>query len=302
MSDELAAIEERPLTVADVRAQVNLIQEVMRTIMQDGQHYGKILGCGNKPTLLKPGAEKILVTFGLAVDPEVTDLSHDDIIRYRVKCRLITRNGRFVGAGLGECSSEEDKYKWRSAVSDAEYNATIETHKRIKYTRDNQIKQVRTNPFDLANTILKMAKKRAQIDATLTVTAASDIFTQDVEDMPEELLNKTDNRGHQQQNPLAQKTQTKSDGSIAVEGYIMETSEKSGEKNGKKWTLHGVNDGINWYNTFDKELSVLAKDAKERGDKVKITYKQGPKSKDLVSIESIPTEADNAPDAGEVFD
>jgi hypothetical protein len=34
-----------------------------------------------------------------------------------------------------------------------------------------------------------MAKKRAMVDATLTVTAASDIFTQDVEDMPEEIIN-----------------------------------------------------------------------------------------------------------------
>ena len=35
---------------------------------------------------------------------------------------------------------------------------------------------------DVYNTVLKMAKKRALVDATLTATAASDIFTQDVED------------------------------------------------------------------------------------------------------------------------
>ena len=35
-----------------------------------------------------------------------------------------------------------------------------------------------------------MAKKRALVDAVLTVTAASDIFTQDIEDIPEEILNK----------------------------------------------------------------------------------------------------------------
>jgi hypothetical protein len=47
--------------------------------------------------------------------------------------------------------------------------------------------QIRTEPADVANTVLKMAKKRAQIDLTLTATAASDIFTQDVEDIPDEL-------------------------------------------------------------------------------------------------------------------
>src|SRR5690606_20296729 len=49
------------------------------------------------------------------------------------------------------------------------------------------VKQVRTDPADVANTVLKMAKKRAQIDMTLTALAASDIFTQDIEDLPEEM-------------------------------------------------------------------------------------------------------------------
>ena len=34
----------------------------------------------------------------------------------------------------------------------------------------------------LANTVLKMAKKRAQVDAVLTVASLSEIFTQDMED------------------------------------------------------------------------------------------------------------------------
>ena len=39
------------------------------------------------------------------------------------------------------------------------------------------------NPADYYNTVLKMAKKRAHVDAMLTATAASDIFTQDLEDL-----------------------------------------------------------------------------------------------------------------------
>lgn len=185
---EVAVYEEKPLTVHDIREQINLIQEVMRTVMQEGQHYGKIPGAGDKPTLFKPGAEKIMSTFRLSADPEVVDLSHDDVIRYRVKVRLTTKSGIFFGAGLGECSSEEDKYKWRMAASDDEWEAMSETNRRIKYMRGIQLRQVRTNPYDLANTILKMAKKRALVDAVLTSTAASDIFTQDIEDMPEELF------------------------------------------------------------------------------------------------------------------
>jgi hypothetical protein len=43
--------------------QVALIQNVMRSVMKDGEHFGKIPGCGEKPSLLKPGAEKLCFTF-----------------------------------------------------------------------------------------------------------------------------------------------------------------------------------------------------------------------------------------------
>ena len=38
------------------------------------------------------------------------------------------------------------------------------------------------DPYTLVNTVLKMAKKRAQVDAALTVASLSEIFTQDLED------------------------------------------------------------------------------------------------------------------------
>ena len=52
-------------------------------------------------------------------------------------------------------------------------------------SRQQQLGRVEhDNPADYYNTALKMAKKRAQVDATLTVTAASDFFTQDLEPLP----------------------------------------------------------------------------------------------------------------------
>lgn len=177
----------RSLTAADVRAQVNLIQDVMKEVMQEGVHYGKIPGTNGK-SLWKAGAEKLMSTFRLAGDTEVEDLSRDSEIHYRVKVRLTSSSGAFIGAGIGECSSQEEKYAWRATVSPKEFEATPENRRRIKYKRDGEAKQVRTNPADVANTILKMAKKRAQVDAVITATAASDIFTQDIEDLPEEIV------------------------------------------------------------------------------------------------------------------
>lgn len=176
----------RSLTAVDIRHRVNTIQEVMTAVMKRDVHYGIIPGC-KKPSLYKPGSEVLLATFQIATSIHVTDLSTDDCIRYQV--RVIgthAPSGMLLGEGIGECSSNEEKYKWRKAYDD-EYSATAENRRRIKFGKYKD-KQVRTEPADVANTILKMAKKRAQIDMTLTTTGASDCFEQDVEDLPEEYL------------------------------------------------------------------------------------------------------------------
>jgi hypothetical protein len=59
------------------------------------------------------------------------------------------------------------------------------------------------NPADYYNTCLKMAKKRAHVDAILTATAASDIFTQDIEDMPE-VIPQVTHSGHSRQHQQTQ--------------------------------------------------------------------------------------------------
>ena len=186
------AVRVRPMSsqVAAVRNNINLIQEAMKATMKKDVHFGTIPGCP-KPSLYKAGAEVIMALFSLSTDPIVTDLSKDREIRYQVKVNITNRDGKFIGSGIGECSSAEEKYMWRSAVCTEEFEATLESMRRIKFKKDRykgtveQIQQVRVNPGDMANTILKMAKKRALIDAVLTATGASDIFSQDIEDLPE---------------------------------------------------------------------------------------------------------------------
>jgi hypothetical protein len=190
----MEAVEQykKPMTAVEVKAQVQVIQEIMSSVMKKDVHYGIIPGTP-KPTLYKPGSEKILATFHIAADPRVIeDLSTEDEIRYRVKVYGVSYDGVDIfGVGIGECSSSENKYRWRKPVCDEEFNETPENRKRAVWKRGKdknyQEKQVRTNPADVANTILKMAKKRAQIDMTLTSTAASDVFEQDLEDMPDEI-------------------------------------------------------------------------------------------------------------------
>lgn len=179
---------------AEVVAHAKTVQQVMQAVMKPNVHYGTIPGAGDKPTLLKSGAEVLCMTFRIADRYEVTDLSSNGVIRYRVNCvGEHQQTGVALGSGLGECSTDEEKYRWRKSVCDEEFEATPETMRRQKFGRKSGgghyvTKQVRTEPADLANTVLKMACKRAKIAMVLNVTAASDMFSQDLEDLDAELV------------------------------------------------------------------------------------------------------------------
>jgi hypothetical protein len=200
------------LSVAQIMARRSAIQELMRSTMREEVDYGTIPGTP-KPTLYKPGAEKICSLFQLAPRVHVTDQSTPDSVRYQVRVELYTVSGIFCGEGIGSASSAETKYQWRGAVCREEFDATPEDRRRLAYKRGREnsfytVIQVRTEPEDTDNTVLKMAKKRAMIDAVLTVTAASDIFTQDVEDDPN-AVDESGNAGPGRPGPQTQPRPTK---------------------------------------------------------------------------------------------
>src|SRR5580765_8222062 len=109
-------LDSKPLTASDIKAQVTLIQQVMEAVMQEGFHYGVIPGT-QKPTLLKPGAEKLIVTFRLAPMLSIERIELADGHReYQVKCTLVhIPTGRVFGEGIGSCSTREAKYRYRQS-------------------------------------------------------------------------------------------------------------------------------------------------------------------------------------------
>lgn len=185
---EIQLADYKPKSLIDLAQSTAIMQRLLKGIMKVDVHFGTIPGTP-KPTLYKAGAEKILSTFLISAEPVVEDLSTDDCSRYRVKVIGCTPDGTIIGYGIGECSTDEEKYKWRAAVCDEEFNATPPERQRVKWAKGyqnqpaKQTKQVRTNYADLSNTVLKMAKKRGMIDMVLTATAASDLFSQDLEDL-----------------------------------------------------------------------------------------------------------------------
>ena len=203
------------MSVQQVLGQLALVQQIMATAMKDGEHYGRIPGCGDKPTLLKPGAEKLCLTFRLAPTYDVDERNLDrDHREYRVQCTLSSiLTGAFLGQGVGTCSTMETKYRFRAGVAEvtdkpvprAYWDTRGEdpalaldmiggkgfTVKKVEgrgwFIAKGGEKVETDTPQDSYNTVLKMAKKRALVDAVLTATAASDIFTQDLEDIRENI-------------------------------------------------------------------------------------------------------------------
>lgn len=284
---------QRPLTAVQVKANVQLIQQVMESVMIKDVHFGTIPGTP-KPTLYKAGSEKILSTFRIAAYPkEIEDLSNYDEIRYRVKVHGLSMvDGSLIGVGIGECSSSEEKYKWRKPVCDQEYDETPEDRKRLKWVKGYgdkppyQQKQIRTNPSDVANTVLKMAKKRGQIDMTLTATGASDVFDQDLEDL-EGVIDVT--AATEKKPPIKEpqkKAPAKKEAAQVVTIKVASVASKSGEKDGKPYKVYTIFDDSDVkYGTFSDTFADLANSAKEKGLPVKITFTVGQYGNKITNLE-----------------
>jgi len=139
--------------VAQTMQKITQFQKVIQQTLRQNHDYGVVPGT-DKPILLKPGAEKILMMMGLRSEFEIVDSTRDfenGFFQYQVRCKLY-KGDLIITEGLGSCNTKERKY-------------------------------LRQDPFSIDNTVLKMAKKRALVDAALLVASLSDVFTQDLEDM-----------------------------------------------------------------------------------------------------------------------
>lgn len=198
-------------SVQQIIAQTRKIQECMSAVMVDGEHYGVIPGTkgqGDKPpkkTLLKPGAEKLCLMFRLCPEYETLRAEQSPaLVSYTIRCRLThIPTGNLVATGLGSCNSRESKYLrpapkkcpkcsketifkskkdeggWFCWANKGGCGAQFKDGDATIEKQDAGI----ADPSDLDNTILKMACKRSLVAAVLNATAASDCFTQDLEDL-----------------------------------------------------------------------------------------------------------------------
>jgi len=300
---------ESAATADEIVARVKRMQEIVSRVMKEDEHFGVIPGC-KKKSLYAAGAELLMMTFGVSPQVDrVEDLSGPDEIRYRVTVAGISRAGAFLGNHVGECSSSEEKYKWRRPVCDEEYDETPEDQRREVWkhnsykNKNEKIKQVRTKPTDVANTILAMAEKRGVVGMVRKVTGASSMFTDGIEDLPPEMLDTTEkktvampkakapapaaaDRPPDREPTEALADELPLDGEIELHGVVKLVTRKPGKSAKGEYVKCGVcvitDKGEQWANTFDTKLADDAEGLK--GRQAILYVKQGKYGLDLVGI------------------
>lgn len=134
------------------------IESIIAHHLKPGVDYNTIPGCGRKPALLKAGAEHLASIFGFYSTSKVVHRVEDfpkGLVLYEIATTIYDKTGNIIAVGLGSCNSRERRYQNNLAAS--------------------------------LNTILKMAKKRSFVDAILTATSSSGVFTQDIDEIGRDL-------------------------------------------------------------------------------------------------------------------
>lgn len=118
MNNSLVVIDPHT-AVASAKARKDIVVAMQQAqILRAGVDFGIVPGSA-KPSLLKPGAERLCAALGL--DPRFETLTAiedwhaaEPLFFYRIICRLIhIESGLEVATGIGSCNSREAKYRWR---------------------------------------------------------------------------------------------------------------------------------------------------------------------------------------------
>jgi len=191
----------------------NTLVLFMQHSLRDGLDYGKIPGCGDKPILFKPGAEKIATLFGLRESLERIEAIQDwtgkdfgePFFHFEYKCILKDREGQVIAECYGSCNSWEDKYRYRTAervcpqcgaaaIKRSNYpdrqtgdkgwychsksggcNAKFHsTDAQIISQQQGKVPNERI--YDQVNTINKMSQKRSFVGSVILAANASNFF------------------------------------------------------------------------------------------------------------------------------
>ena len=244
--------------VESTTRKINEFQVIVSKNLKEGKDYGTIPGT-LKPTLYKPGAEKILMLLGLQSTYEILDSTRDwkeGFFQYQVRCTL-KKGETIITQGLGCCNTKEKKFKNQDA-----------------YTIDN--------------TILKIAKKRSQVDASLTVASLSDIFTQDLEDIGIDIEESNNNKpATPRQKDYIYGYKDKKDNWVKgiIESHLITKKEVEYIGKSEKLIIEKANKVLTWW-WGNKEKNIVGeREKREKKEKEKINKSEKEKASDKGKID-----------------
>ena len=168
MSNELMVVQTEALpAVAKARGSAYVVTSPLtnqEVTLSRNVDFG-VVPRTKKPSLYKSGAEKIIMTYGLmcryTIESRIEqlDAKGNGFFYYNVKCSLMK------GFTLSDGSYKEVEY--------ANGFGSANT---------NESRNGMNSAFNSANATLKMAQKRAMVQAALAVSGLSSMFTMDMED------------------------------------------------------------------------------------------------------------------------
>lgn len=154
-------------------------KDFIKNELVDGIDYGVIPSA--KPCLFKSGGEKVQMFMGLT--PQYKLLNRTFIPNQPKQDRVWNENNRRYEIK----ETVRNYYAWEFSCE--LYHGSVKVAEGVGMANTEEEKYVRqytTKTSDgLANTVMKIAKKRSFMDAILAVSGLSDMFTQDLEDSEE---------------------------------------------------------------------------------------------------------------------
>ncbi len=188
----ISVVPQFEITPEQNKTLIQQVQKFVKEQMIKDVDFGVIPGV-EKPSLLKPGAEKLCNIFGFGVEISEVDKVEDwDKGMFSYTYKAIVRNkrtGLVEAECIGSCNSKESKYafRWVPAFKATQEMISMSNKQEERIAKSGKpfvwYRIPNEDIFTQVNTLQKMAQKRAMVGAVLIATRASGFLTQDVEDM-----------------------------------------------------------------------------------------------------------------------
>jgi len=202
--------------IQTILRQLELLERLVKEALREGQDYGVIPGT-DRNSLWKAGADNIIGALRCHSEPHQTRAVVDPetgFVLYEYEALIkVNGTGVVVAHGVGACTNQEVKYRYRDekrSCPSCKSTAIIKGKEDFgggwlcwrkqggcgaKYSDgDEAIESQKVgrvdnpDPLDQTNTIMKMAEKRAVVDAALKLPGVARFFTQDLEELTGEVF------------------------------------------------------------------------------------------------------------------